>query len=77
MRAVGGDLSDQDKLREALKQAKFQSPRGQFSFNHNHFPVQDFYIAEVVKQAAGALELVLRKKVFSGAMDAYFHECKM
>ena len=77
VRAVGGDLSDQDKLREALKQANFQSPRGPFSFNHNHFPVQDFYIAEAVKKAAGSLEIVLRKKVFSGAMDAYFHECKM
>jgi branched-chain amino acid transport system substrate-binding protein len=77
VRTVGGNLSDQDKLREALQQAKFQSPRGSFSFNHNHFPVQDFYMAEVVKKADGSLDIVLRKKVFSGAMDAYFHECKM
>jgi branched-chain amino acid transport system substrate-binding protein len=77
VRTVGGDLSDQDKLREALQQAKFQSPRGAFSFNQNHFPVQDFHMAEVVKKDDGSLDIVLRKKVFSGAMDAYFHECKM
>ena len=77
VRAVGGNLADQDKLRQALKQANFQSPRGKFAFNHNHFPIQDFYIAEVVKKADGALDIVIRKKVFTDAKDAYHDECKM
>jgi branched-chain amino acid transport system substrate-binding protein len=77
VRAVGGNLADQDKLRQALQQANFQSPRGKFAFNHNHFPIQDFYIAEVVKKADAALDIVIRKKVFTDAKDAYHDECKM
>ena len=74
---VGGDLANTDQLRQGLQQAKIQSPRGKFVFNHNHFPVQDFYIAEVVKKADGALDIVIRKKVFTDAKDAYHDECKM
>jgi branched-chain amino acid transport system substrate-binding protein len=77
VQAVGGDLSQQDKLRQALAQAKFQSPRGKFAFNHNHFPIQDFYIAEAVQQADGTLGIAIRQKVFTDAMDAYHHACKM
>ena len=77
VRASGGDLANTDQLRQGLQQAKIQSPRGKFVFNHNHFPVQDFYIAEVVKKADGALDIVIRKKVFTDAKDAYHDECKM
>lgn len=75
--AVGGDLGKHDKLRQALRQADFRSPRGKFAFNHNHFPVQDFYMAEVVKKADGILDLVIRQKVFTDAVDAYHQACKM
>jgi branched-chain amino acid transport system substrate-binding protein len=77
VRAVGGDLSPAEPLQQALQQVKIQSPRGKFAFNHNHFPMQDFYIAEVVKKADGALDIVIRKKVFTDAKDAYHDECKM
>jgi branched-chain amino acid transport system substrate-binding protein len=77
VRSLGGDLSNQEQLRQALKQARFSSPRGKFAFNHNHFPVQDFYMAEVVKKTDGVLDIVIRKKVFTDAKDAYHDECKM
>jgi branched-chain amino acid transport system substrate-binding protein len=77
VRAVGGDLSNAEQLRQVLQQARIQSPRGKFAFNNNHFPVQDFYIAEVVKKAGAALDIVIRKKVFTDAKDAYHDECKM
>lgn len=77
VRAVGGDLSDAERLRAALERADFRSPRGKFRFNHNHFPIQDFYMAKVVKEADGSLRIALLQKVFSDAVDAYHHECKM
>ena len=77
VQATGGDLSNQDKLRQALQQASFAPPRGKFAFNHNHFPVQDFYMAEAVKNAAGTVDLVIRQKVFTDAVDAYHQACKM
>jgi branched-chain amino acid transport system substrate-binding protein len=77
VQATGGDLSNQERLRQALKQANFQSPRGKFALNHNHFPVQDFYMAEAVKKADGTVDLIIRQKVFTDAVDAYHQACKM
>ena len=47
--ATGGDLTDREALRAALRAADFDSVRGEFRFNHNHFPVQGFHLREVVR----------------------------
>jgi branched-chain amino acid transport system substrate-binding protein len=75
--AVGGNLRDQNKLRAALRQANFASVRGPFKFNHNHFPIQNFYIAQVVKQADGTLTHALQGIAFKDHADAYHEQCKM
>jgi len=75
--AVGGDLSDQDKLREAFKKADFQSVRGAFRFNNNHFPIQDFYIREVIKNDAGVLTNKVIGIAFKDHADAYHTQCEM
>lgn len=75
--AVGGNLRDKDKLRAALRQANFASVRGPFKFNHNHFPIQNFYIAQVVKQADGTLTHALQGIAFKDHADAYHEQCKM
>lgn len=48
-----GNLDDKDALRDALKEADFDSLRGEFSFSTNHFPVQDFYLTRAVKREDG------------------------
>jgi len=75
--AVGGNLRDKDKLRAALRQANFVSVRGPFKFNHNHFPIQNFYICQVVKQADGTLTHALQGIAFKDHADAYHEQCKM
>ncbi|MGA7876493.1 MAG: ABC transporter substrate-binding protein [Desulfoferrobacter sp.] len=77
VRAVHGDLSDQDKLREAFKRADFKSVRGDFKFNNNHFPIQDFYIREVVKNDDGVLTNKLLGIAFKDHADAYATQCEM
>ena len=47
--ALKGDLSNKDKVRAELKKANFKSLRGDFKFNTNQFPIQNFYIQETVK----------------------------
>src|SRR5262249_16721206 len=44
--AVGGKVSDKEALRQALSAAHFASTRGDFRFNTNHFPIQDFYLVQ-------------------------------
>jgi branched-chain amino acid transport system substrate-binding protein len=77
IKAVGGDLKDKDKLREAFARADFKSVRGKFRFNNNHFPIQDFYIREVFKDQEGVLSNKLVGVAFEDHADAYHSQCKM
>ena len=49
-----GDLTNHEQVRASLEQAKFDSVRGSFKLGKNHYPVQDFYLFEVVKGANNA-----------------------
>lgn len=73
---VDGNVKDRPALIAALEKAQFESIRGKFKFNHNHFPVQDFYRLEVVEQN-GVVEQVSREVVLRDKSDAYAHECKL
>ena len=77
IRAVKGDLSDRDGIRNALRAANFKSVRGKFKFNTNHIPIQNFYKREVVAGADGKPMVVNRGVVFKDHKDAYYKECKM
>ena len=73
---VGGDLSDADAFREALRAADFASPRGAFRFGPNQHPIQDIYVREVVRDGEGVTNRTL-SKVFTDHADAYAAECSM
>jgi branched-chain amino acid transport system substrate-binding protein len=75
--SVGGDLRNKDKLRTALRQASFASVRGVFKLNHNHFPIQDFYICQVVKKSDGVITQELQAIAFKDHADAYHEQCTM
>jgi branched-chain amino acid transport system substrate-binding protein len=75
--AVGGDLSDKDALRAALEAADFQSLRGDFSFNANHYPVQDFYQLSVSQRDDGAWVTSMGELVFDDYADSFAEECSM
>ena len=48
--ALHGNLSNKDKVRAALRKANFKSVRGGFKYGNNHFPIQNFYLQDVVKK---------------------------
>ena len=74
--AVGGDLSDADAFRAALRAAEFDSVRGDFSFGPNQHPIQDIYVREVVKDG-GVLTNRIVTKTFDDHADAYAGDCHM
>ena len=39
-----------EKAQKALEKADFKSVRGDFKFGPNHYPTQNFYMQEVVKE---------------------------
>jgi branched-chain amino acid transport system substrate-binding protein len=77
LKSVGGDLGDLDAFKSALKAAKFDSVRGNFSFGKNQHPIQDLYIREVVKSKDGQYTNRTLEKVFENHVDAYAAECTM
>jgi len=77
LKAVDGDLSRADEFREALRKADFKSVRGNFAFDTNQHPIQDYYLNKIEKDADGNLMPVVLKKVMSGERDAFAAECEM
>lgn len=77
VRAVDGDLSDKEAVREALQAAEFDSVRGDFAFGNNQFPIQDFYLLEVVERPDGFIATSVERPVFEDYQDSYAAECDM
>jgi branched-chain amino acid transport system substrate-binding protein len=77
VKGVKGDMSKKDDLRTALMQARFDSNRGKFAYNSNHFPIQDYYVREVVKDANGVLVTKTIETVMTAQKDAYYQDCKL
>ena len=77
VKAVGGDLSNKDGMRDEMRKANFDSIRGDFSYNNNHIPVQNFYKREVVADADGNAKIVTRGVVFENHKDSHYQDCKM
>lgn len=77
VRAVDGDLEDADALRAALQAAEFASLRGDFAFNANNYPVQDFYQLSVAQRDDGAWVTAMGDKVFDDYADSFAADCRM
>jgi len=67
---------DIDKMREVLSNNKIPTTRGHITLNENHFPIQDFYLREAIKDNEGNFTSKIVKTVFKNHKDAYFRECK-
>lgn len=69
-------VSDKDAFRKALKAADFASPRGNFKFGNNNFPIQDIYVREVVKEGDILTNKII-SKAFTDHQDAYAKDCAL
>lgn len=47
LKAVNGDVSKKDAMRDAMRAAKIDSPRGTFTLSKAGNPIQDIYLREV------------------------------
>jgi branched-chain amino acid transport system substrate-binding protein len=80
LKVTGGKLSttaEKDKFRNGLRAANFSSVRGPFKFNKNHFPIQNYYLTQIVKDEKGRLVMDLRGVIFASHADVYAQDCKM
>jgi branched-chain amino acid transport system substrate-binding protein len=77
LKGVNGPVADRDAVRAAVKQATFKSLRGDFKFNVNGFPIQDFYLVKAAKRADGKFQTEIVEKVFDDYGDVYAKECPL
>jgi branched-chain amino acid transport system substrate-binding protein len=75
VKALKGDLTNKDAVSAALKKADFTSLRGDFKFNTNGYPIQNFYLTKVAKRPDGKFQTEIVEKVFENYGDRYAKEC--
>jgi branched-chain amino acid transport system substrate-binding protein len=77
VKAVGGDLSKKEAMRDAMRKANYASVRGPYKYGNNHFPIQNFYLQEAVKDDSGALTLKTTALALKDHQDRYHGLCNM
>lgn len=77
VRDTKGKLDDKDAVRKALEAKRFKSVRGDFKFNVNHYPVQNYYLRVIGRDAQGRVTNKTMGTVFANHADAYSAQCKM
>ncbi len=75
--AVGGDLDDMDGLREALRSANYDSTRGDYSYGSNNFPIENFYLREVVVDSEGRWTNRIVSTVYEAMENPYIDQCPL
>jgi branched-chain amino acid transport system substrate-binding protein len=75
--AVKGDLSKKDAMRDEMRKANYASVRGTYKYGNNHFPIQNFYLQEVVKDAGGNLALKTVTTIVKDSQDKFHDKCPM
>jgi branched-chain amino acid transport system substrate-binding protein len=75
--AVNGDLSKKDAMRAEMRKANYASVRGPYKYGNNHFPIQNFYLQDVVKDAEGNLTLKTVATIVENNQDRFSRECPM
>jgi branched-chain amino acid transport system substrate-binding protein len=77
VREVKGNLQDADAVRKALRANNFKSVRGPFKINRNGFPIQNFYLRVVERDAKGRITNRTVSTVLKDHGDAYVGECPL
>ena len=75
--AAKGDVTNKDAMRDEMRKANFPSVRGPFKYGNNHFPIQNFYLQDVVKDADGQLSLKTVATIVKDDQDRFAEKCPM
>lgn len=72
-----GRFADKEAMVKAIENVKFKSIRGNFRFNKNHMPVQDWVLRAVVREDSGRITNRIVDRVATAHADAYVSACQM
>jgi len=74
---TGGNAKDKAALKAALREADFDSVRGNFKFNKNGFPVLDMFVFEVATDSQGRVSHRTLQQTLPGHSDSYLKDCPL
>ena len=79
VRAVKGNLADKKGMIAAMRKADYKSTRGKYTYNNNHFPIQNFYLLKAVAGPTVGADPVMeiQETVFTNHKDSYAKDCPM
>jgi branched-chain amino acid transport system substrate-binding protein len=77
VREIKGKVEDRQAFIKALATVKYDSVRGPYKYNNNHFPIENFYATEIVKAADGHLIESDKGVILKDDQDAYHKECPL
>ncbi|MFC5696641.1 ABC transporter substrate-binding protein [Pseudomonas sp. GCM10022186] len=77
LKATNGNLDDADAFRAALREARFDSVRGDFRFGSNQHAVIDWHLLKVQAGADGKLVEVPVKTIAKAQVDSYAAQCPL
>jgi branched-chain amino acid transport system substrate-binding protein len=60
-----------------MRKANFASVRGSYRYGNNHFPIQNFYLQDAVKDADGTIRLKTITLAVENFQDRYHDRCSM
>ncbi len=77
VRAVNGKIEDTEAVRKALRANDFKSVRGAFKMNRNGFPIQNYYLRVVERDAKGRITNRTLSTVLKDHPDVYVDQCPL
>jgi len=78
VKAVKGNLADKKGMIAAMRKADYPSTRGKYTYNTNHFPIQNYYLLKAVSGGAGQDPVMeIQKTVFHNHKDTFAKDCPM
>jgi branched-chain amino acid transport system substrate-binding protein len=60
-----------------MRKANYSSVRGPYRYGNNHFPIQNFYLQEVVKDESGGYTLRTTALALKDHQHRYHERCTM
>jgi len=75
--AAKGDLANKAAMLAEMRKANYASVRGPYKYGNNHFPIEDFYLQEAVKDEAGNFTLRTVATALKAHQDRYAARCPM
>jgi branched-chain amino acid transport system substrate-binding protein len=77
VRDAGGKVADKPALLKAIKAAKYKSVRGDFTYGANNFPIQNYYLRVIGRDASGRITNKVIGTVLQNYQDSSAAKCAM